>query len=33
LTVHYIGRNDFIANKRALRRKKDIADLEVAGEE
>jgi hypothetical protein len=32
LTVHYIGRDDFIANKRALGRKKDIADLEAIGE-
>lgn len=33
LTVHYIGRNDFIANKRALGRKKDLADLEAIGED
>ncbi len=33
LTVPYIGRDDFIANKRALGRKKDIADLEAVGEE
>ena len=33
LTVHYIGRDDFIANKRALGRKKDIADLEAVGED
>lgn len=32
LTVHYIGRDEFIANKRALGRKKDIADLEAIGE-
>jgi hypothetical protein len=32
LIVHYIGRDDFIANKRALGRKKDIADLEAVGE-
>jgi hypothetical protein len=33
LTVHYLGRDDFIANKRALGRKKDIADLEAIGED
>lgn len=33
LTVNYLGRNDFIANKRALGRKKDIADLEAVGED
>jgi hypothetical protein len=33
LTVHYVGRDDFIANKRALGRKKDMADLEAVGEE
>jgi len=33
LTVHYIGRDDFIANKRALGRKKDMADLEAVGED
>jgi hypothetical protein len=32
LIVHYIGRDDFIANKRALGRKKDLADLEAIGE-
>jgi ABC-type amino acid transport substrate-binding protein len=31
--VRYIGRNEFIANKRALGRKKDLADLEAVGEE
>jgi hypothetical protein len=31
--VHYIGRAQFIANKRAVGRKKDIADLEALGEE
>ena len=31
LKVHYIGRDDFIANKRALGRKKDMADLEAVG--
>ena len=31
--VHYIGRDDFILNKRALGRKKDIADLEAVGED
>ena len=33
LMVHYIGRDDFIYNKRALGRKKDIADLEAVGED
>ena len=33
LTVHEIGRDDFIANKRALGRKKDMADLEAVGED
>jgi hypothetical protein len=33
LSVYYIGRDDFIANKRALGRKKDIADLEAVGED
>ncbi len=33
LRVCYIGRDDFIANKRALGRKKDIADLEAVGED
>jgi hypothetical protein len=33
LTVNYIGRKDFIANKKALGRKKDLADLEAIGEE
>ena len=30
--THYIGRDDFIKNKRALGRKKDLADLEAVGE-
>jgi hypothetical protein len=33
LTVHYISREDLITNKRALGRKKDLADLEAIGEE
>ncbi len=33
VTVHYIGRDEFIANKRALGRKKDLADIEAVGEE
>jgi len=33
LTVHYLGRDDFIANKSALGRKKDLADLEAVGED
>jgi len=32
-TVRYLGREMFIRNKRALGRKKDIADLEAIGEE
>ena len=31
--VFFIGRAEFIANKRALGRKKDLADLEALGEE
>lgn len=30
--VYYIGRKEFIANKRALGRYKDLADLEAVGE-
>ena len=30
--VHYIGREQCIANKRAIGRKKDLADLEALGE-
>jgi hypothetical protein len=33
LMVNYIGRQEFAANKRALGRKKDIADLEAIGED
>lgn len=33
IPVHYIGRDQFILNKRALGRKKDLADLEALGEE
>jgi hypothetical protein len=33
LAVYYIGREEFILNKRALGRKKDLADLEAVGEE
>jgi len=33
LMVYFIGRDDFIENKRALGRKKDIADLEAIGED
>ena len=33
VVVHYIGRNEFISNKRAIGRKKDLADLEALGEE
>lgn len=30
--VHYLGRTQFIANKKALARRKDLADLEALGE-
>jgi hypothetical protein len=30
--VYYIGREQFVANKRATGRTKDVADLEVLGE-
>jgi hypothetical protein len=30
--VHYIGREQYIANKRAIGRKKDLADIEALGE-
>lgn len=32
-TVHFISRDDLIANKQALGRKKDLADLEALEEE
>lgn len=31
--VHYIGREKYVANKRAAGRKKDLADLEALGED
>lgn len=31
--VHYLGRPQFIANKKALARRKDLADLEALGED
>ena len=31
--VRFIGRNHFVINKRAIGRKKDLADLEALGEE
>jgi len=31
--VHYIGRDQLVANKRALWRKRDLADIEALGEE
>jgi hypothetical protein len=31
--VYYIGRQQFMSNKRALGRKKDLADLEALGED
>ena len=33
VTVHFIGRDEFVTNKRALGRKKDLADLEAVGED
>ncbi len=33
LPVHYIGRDDFIANKRETGRRKDLADIEALGED
>jgi hypothetical protein len=32
IQVHYIGRAQFIINKRAVGRKKDLADIEALGE-
>jgi hypothetical protein len=32
LQVYYIGKKQFILNKRTLGRKKDLADLEAIGE-
>jgi hypothetical protein len=32
IPVHYIGREQFIINKKAVARKKDLADLEALGE-
>ena len=31
--VYFLGRDQYIANKRAIARKKDLADLEALGEE
>jgi len=31
--VAYIGRNEYIKNKRSAGRKKDLADIEALGEE
>ena len=33
IQVHFIGREQFIINKKAVARKKDLADLEALGEE
>jgi len=33
IPVYYIGRKQFISNKRAVGRKKDLADLEALGED
>jgi hypothetical protein len=32
ITVHYLGRKQFVANKKATGRRKDLADLEALGE-
>lgn len=32
ISVNFIGRSEFVANKRAVGRKKDLADLEALGE-
>ena len=32
ISVHFIGRDDFIANKRAIGRLRDVADIEALGE-
>jgi len=31
--VYFVGRQQFVANKRAIGRKRDLADLEALGEE
>jgi len=31
--VYYLGKEQYIANKRAIGRKKDLADIEALGEE
>ncbi|MEW6616426.1 MAG: hypothetical protein AB1401_13305 [Thermodesulfobacteriota bacterium] len=33
VVVHYIGLNEFISNKRAVGRKRDLADLEALGKD
>lgn len=33
LKVYYIGKKEFVLNKRAIGRKKDLADLEAMGED
>lgn len=33
IPVYYLGRNQFISNKKSIARKKDLADLEALGEE
>ena len=33
VSVYYLGREHFIANKKAIGRKKDLADLDALGEE
>ena len=33
ISVYFLGKKQFIANKRAIGRKKDLADLEALGEE
>ena len=31
--VYFLGRKEFLANKKALSRKKDLADIEALGED
>lgn len=33
IPVYFLGKEQYIANKRAIGRKKDLADLEFLGEE
>jgi hypothetical protein len=33
IPVHFLGKKEFLSNKRAMARKKDLADLEALGEQ